>query len=148
VSPAAPAGARGTAATAALDCVRFVTTAPPRAGYSPDGRPAKADGRRGRARRMVDRIEIDEWTVLHRHDPVAFDARRQALLALELARADATAAATARAALRRLESRLAGAGDAERVQASMIWMAASLKLLGSRLERMADAIGRPQHPAD
>lgn len=97
---------------------------------------------------MVDRIEIDEWTVLHRHDPVAFDARRQALLALELARADATAAATARAALHRLESRLAGAGDAERVQASMIWMAASLKLLGSRLERMADAIGRPQRPAD
>ncbi len=146
--PAAPAGACGTAATATRACVRFVTTATSRAGYSPDERPTKAGGRRGRAGHVVDRIDIDEWTLLHRHDPAAFDARHQALLALELARADATAAATARAALRRLESRLAGAGDAGRVRVSMIWMVASLTLLGSRIERIADAIGQQQRPAD
>lgn len=98
------------------------------------------------AGRAVDESGFDEWVLLHRHDPVAFDARRQALLALELARADRHAAQAARGALRRLETRLAELDDAQRVQTSMVWMAASLKLLGSRMQGLVDTLAHPERP--
>lgn len=98
------------------------------------------------AGRAVDESDFDEWVLLHRHDPVAFDARRRALLALELAKADPQAADAARGALRRLEARLAEMDDAQRVQTSMVWMAASLKLLGARMQGLVDTIGHPERP--
>lgn len=122
------------------------TIAPPQAGYSADRRSIAADERRCVAGHAVDEYGFDEWALLHRHDPAAFDARRKALLALELAKADRRAADAARGALRRLEARLAELDDAQRVQTSMVWMAASLKLLGSRMQGLVDALGHPERP--
>jgi len=87
-------------------------------------------------------FDFDDWAMLYQHDPAAFDARRQAVLALELAKADPKAALQARNALRRLEGQLAGKGDAERIQTSMIWMAASMKLLSIRMQDLGETIDR------
>jgi len=92
----------------------------------------------------MEEFDFDDWATLYKHDPVAFDARRQALLALELAKANPRAAHPARAALRRLEAQLAGKDEAQRIQTSMIWMAASLKLLSARIQDLSDAIARAE----
>jgi hypothetical protein len=92
-------------------------------------------------------FDFDDWATLYQHDPAAFEARRQAVLALELAKADRRRAGPARAALRRLETQLAGKDDAQRVQTSMIWMAASMKLLTTRMQDLGDAIGRATRPS-
>jgi len=92
-------------------------------------------------------FDFDDWATLYQHDPVAFEARRQAVLALELARADRKVAGPARAALGRLEAQLAGKDDAQRIQTSMIWMAASLKLLSTRMQDLGDAIARARRPS-
>jgi hypothetical protein len=90
----------------------------------------------------LEEFDFDDWAMLYRHDPAAFDARRQAVLALELAKADPKAALQARNALRRLEGQLTGKSDAERIQTSMIWMAASMKLLSIRMQDLGETIDR------
>ncbi len=92
----------------------------------------------------MNEIDFDDWATLYRHDPLAFEARRQALLALELAKVEPSVAAPARIALNRLEDQLAGKDDAQRIQISMIWMAASMRLLSARLQDLEDAIGKRQ----
>ena len=91
---------------------------------------------------LVEQFDFDDWAMLYQHDPAAFEARRQAVLALELAKADPKVAAQARDALRRLEGQLAGKADAERIQTSMIWMAASMKLLSIRMQALGATIDR------
>ena len=91
-------------------------------------------------------FDFDDWATLYRHDPAAFEARRQAVLALELAKVDPKVAAPARAALGRLERQLAGKDDAQRIQTAMIWMAASMKLLSIRMQDLGEAIDRSRSP--
>jgi len=92
-------------------------------------------------------FDFDDWATLYQHDPVAFEARRQTVLALEIAKANRVLAGPARSALRRLEAQLAGMDDARRVQTSMIWMAASMKILSARLQDLGEAIARLERPA-
>lgn len=82
---------------------------------------------------------FDDWAELYKRDPAAFEARRQAILALEIAKAGAVAA-PARQSLRRLDKHLEGKSDHERMRQSMIWMVASMRQLSEKLTRLGDAI--------
>jgi hypothetical protein len=93
----------------------------------------------------MDKFDFDDWALLYRHDPAAFEARRQAVLALELAKVDPKVAEPARNALRRLEGQLACKDDAARIQTSMIWMAASMKLLSLRMQDLGESIDRARN---
>ena len=87
----------------------------------------------------MDKFDFDEWADLYQRDPAAFEARRQTVLALELAKASPSVAEPARATLRRLESQLAGKDDAARIQTSMLWMAASMRQLAGGMQDLSEA---------
>jgi hypothetical protein len=85
---------------------------------------------------------------LYRTDPSAFEARRQAVLAIELAKAAPGPARMARGTLQRLEERLEGQSDAERLRTSMLYMAASMRLLGNRMTDLAAATAQARSACD
>jgi hypothetical protein len=93
----------------------------------------------------METFDFDEWAELYQRDPAAFEARRQAVLALELAKADLKVAEPARAALRRLELQLAGKSDAERIQTSMVWMAASMRMLTAKMHELGEVVANGAH---
>ncbi|HOA94819.1 MAG TPA: DUF3135 domain-containing protein [Quisquiliibacterium sp.] len=95
----------------------------------------------------MDKFDFDEWADLYQRDPAAFEARRQTVLALELAKASPSVAEPARATLRRLESQLAGKDDAARIQTSMLWMAASMRLLSAKMQDLSDTVGKREPSA-
>lgn len=86
-------------------------------------------------------FDFDEWAALYRDDPHAFEARRRALLAIEIARGGEHAPA-AKLMVDRLEAKLEGCSDAERLQRSLRAMAGSVSELTARwqtlTERLAD----------
>ncbi|MFT3800074.1 MAG: hypothetical protein QM766_02560 [Burkholderiaceae bacterium] len=83
---------------------------------------------------MEQDFDFDEWAELYRADPLAFEARRQAVLALEIAR-HRTHAGAARRSLGELNEQLAGCAEHERLDLAFGAMADSL----ARLTReMAD----------
>lgn len=84
-------------------------------------------------------FDFDDWAELYKRDPVAFEARRQAVLALEIAKAGPVAA-PARHSLRRLDHYLEGKSDEERMRQSMVWMVASMRQLSEKLTRLGDAV--------
>ncbi len=84
-------------------------------------------------------FEFDDWAELYQRDPAAFEARRQAVLALEIAKAGAVAA-PARQSLRRLDQHLEGKSDEERMRQSMVWMVASMRQLSEKLSRLGDVV--------
>ena len=92
----------------------------------------------------MDKFDFDDWALLYRHDPAAFEARRQAVLALELAKVDPKVAEPARNALRRLE------GQARQVRRN-IWRAlragGSGHAGGSSSAGMASSTGRARGAA-
>ncbi|MEI7447206.1 MAG: DUF3135 domain-containing protein [Burkholderiales bacterium] len=97
-------------------------------------------------------FDFDEWATLAQRDPEAFEARRRALLAIEVARGGEHAAA-AKAMLERLESQLDGKAPEERARLSMLAMAASAKQmtdrlgeLSARLREHADLHARARKP--
>ena len=91
----------------------------------------------------MDGFDFDEWADLFRRDPAAFEARRQTMLALELAKAPPAIAAPARATLNLLEQRVAGQADAERMRLAISFMADSMADLHGSLHRLL-AIAAPQ----
>ncbi|MFA7503198.1 MAG: DUF3135 domain-containing protein [Burkholderiaceae bacterium] len=84
-------------------------------------------------------FDFDDWAELYKRDPAAFEARRQAVLALEIAKAGAVAA-PARQSLRRLDHHLEGKTDEERMRHSMVWMVASMRQLSEKLTRLGNAV--------
>lgn len=85
-------------------------------------------------------FDFDEWAQLYREDPVAFEARRQAVLALEIAKAG-PAGAPAKRTLQRLEHYLEGKSDTERMRQSMVWMVASMRQLSDKMTALGEAVG-------
>jgi hypothetical protein len=85
-------------------------------------------------------FDFEEWVALHRSDPEAFEARRRALLAIELARGGERAG-PAREVLARLESQLEGKPDAERARLSLLAMVASARQMAERLAELSDRVG-------
>jgi hypothetical protein len=84
-------------------------------------------------------FDFDEWADLYRRDPQAFEARREAMLAIELARGGASAG-HARAALAKLDQQLVGCSDQERAEKSFVWMAASIRQLSQRMGDLGERI--------
>ena len=87
----------------------------------------------------MQKFDFDEWADLYQRDPAAFEARRKAVLALELAKAGPALSAQAKIALRKLEEQVEGKNDAERIQTSMVWMAASMRQLAGRMQDLSEA---------
>ena len=85
------------------------------------------------------KFDFDEWAQLYQRDPAAFEARRKAVLALEIAKAGPALSAQAKVVLRKLEEQVEGKNDAERIQTSMVWMAASMRQLAGRMQDLSEA---------
>ena len=81
-------------------------------------------------------FDFDEWAQLARQDPGAFEARRRALLAIEIARGGPHAQ-EAKAMIEHLESQLDGRDAEERMRVSMNAMAASARLMSDRLSDLS-----------
>lgn len=84
-------------------------------------------------------FDFDDWADLHRRDPAAFEARRQAALALELAKAEPGLAIPARQMLRGLDERMAGLEGHARLDAAAAQLAASVGMLSERMVELLDA---------
>lgn len=89
--------------------------------------------------RAAPEFDFDEWAELFRTDPQAFEARRKALIAIELAKGGAIAGPTARL-LEALEARSAGADPAERMRLAAEAMLASSQALNARLVALSDEL--------
>ena len=83
------------------------------------------------------KFDFDEWATLYQRDPAAFEARRKALLAIEIARGGKHANA-AKAMIERLDSQLEGKSDAERARLSLLAMVASAKQMTDRLTELSE----------
>jgi hypothetical protein len=81
-------------------------------------------------------FDFDEWAALYRSDPAAFEARRRALLSIEIARSGEHAG-LGKAVLERLEASLEGADDAQRLRLSMQAMADAARQLTEGLESLS-----------
>ena len=86
-------------------------------------------------------FDFDEWANLFKTNPVAFEARRKAVLAIELAKAGPRAA-RARICLTNLEAAMVGKTAEERSRVALLWMADSAdQLQRSLLELTAKIQG-------
>lgn len=86
-------------------------------------------------------FDFDEWATLYQRDPDAFEARRKAMLAIEIAKGGVHAEA-GKQLVERLEAQLAGKTDAERINVSMLAMVASAKAMSERLGALAADLQR------
>jgi len=96
-------------------------------------------------------FDFDEWAMLYQRDPEAFEARRRALLAIEVAKGG-DKAGPAKAMLDRLEQLLAGKSEAERARLSLLAMVASARQMSEQMAELArrlreDADPQPPPPA-
>lgn len=82
---------------------------------------------------------FDDWASLYNTNPVAFETRRQAVLAIELAKLGPKGA-RARVCLANLEEALAGKTGPERARLSMLWMAESATQLKEHLQELSRLI--------
>ena len=81
-------------------------------------------------------FSFDEWASLYENDKRSFEARRQMVLAMELAKATHISAET-RANLNHLTNSLEGKSDQERLELSMRWMVNSAEQLQVQLQSLA-----------
>jgi hypothetical protein len=93
------------------------------------------------AQEKAPEFSFDEWAKLYQVNPAAFESRRRAVLAIELAKYGPRAA-RARVSLSNLEQTLHGKSNEERARISALWMADAAKKLNSQLDELA---GRMQN---
>jgi len=93
-------------------------------------------------------FDFDEWADLFKRDPQAFEARRQAVLALELAKGTPGQAASARQRLKQFEQQNENAGPEERMLAAGRMMLEDVQRLTEQMSALAGAIqtGLPRQP--
>ncbi|MFZ4758121.1 MAG: DUF3135 domain-containing protein [Burkholderiaceae bacterium] len=84
-------------------------------------------------------FDFDEWAELHRRDPDAFEARRRALLAIEIARGGSHAA-EAKAMVERLEAQLDGKSPDERARLALLAMVASARQMTEKLDDLSQSL--------
>ena len=90
--------------------------------------------------RSSDAFDFDDWAGLYRRDPDAFEARRQAVLGLELARADERRREAGRRALACFDRAASGLPPERRAALAATMMRESLVELGERLEALREAV--------
>jgi hypothetical protein len=86
-----------------------------------------------------DSFHFDDWVQLHKTDKRAFEARKQMVIALELAKATHISLET-RQNLNTLTSSLEGKSDQERLELSLKWMVNSAEQLHLHLQALALAL--------
>ena len=92
-------------------------------------------------------FDFDEWAALHRRDPEAFEARRRALLAIELAKGGERAG-PAREMLERLGTQLDGKSGAERARLSLVATVASARQMSERLGELSARVREHAAPRE
>lgn len=85
-------------------------------------------------------FDFDEWAELHRRDPEAFEARKQAMLALELAKGTPAQARAARQILERFERENENAPAGQRLTAAGALMLESMGRLAASMEDLGRAL--------
>jgi hypothetical protein len=83
-------------------------------------------------------FDFDEWSTLYKLDPKAFEARRKALLSIEVARGGSKSA-LAKVTLDRVEEMMQGRSDLERAQIAFVAMIEATQDLSEHL----GALGLP-----
>jgi hypothetical protein len=83
--------------------------------------------------------DVEHWVTLHRDDPNAFDAARQTVIALELARVRPEFTGPARRLLERLRADAEGVGHEQRLRRSALYMIAALAQMARALEELGEA---------
>ena len=91
-------------------------------------------------KRKTPQFDFDEWAKLAQQDPAAFEARRKAMLALELAKGTPAQAATARAALERFERDYDGADSTQRMMGAGHVMLESMNALADQMQALGSAL--------
>jgi hypothetical protein len=86
-----------------------------------------------------DTFHFDDWAQLYQTDKRAFEARKQMIIALELAKATHISTET-RQNLSTLTSSLEGKSDQERLELSLKWMINSAEQLHLHLQALAVAL--------
>ena len=94
------------------------------------------------------RFDFDEWAELYRRDPAAFEARRKAVLGLELARAPAEQRERGRAALERYERAAEGLDGEARARLAGAHMALSVQELCGTMGTLSERMPRPARNED
>ena len=100
--------------------------------------------------RAAPAFDFDEWAELYRTDPAAFEARRKALLSIEIAKGGPIAAPAA-AVLAALEDKSADASPMERMTYAAKAMLDSSRMLQAQLQRLArevEVVARPSTPPE
>jgi hypothetical protein len=93
-----------------------------------------------------DTFHFDDWAKLYQTDRRAFDARKQMIIALELAKATHISTET-RQNLSTLTSSLEGKTDQERLELSLKWMINSAEQLHLHLQALAVALNTNTTPS-
>jgi hypothetical protein len=93
-----------------------------------------------------DTFHFDDWAKLYQTDRRAFDARKQMIIALELAKAAHISTET-RQNLSTLTSSLEGKTDQERLELSLKWMINSAEQLHLHLQALAVALNTNTSPS-
>jgi len=88
--------------------------------------------------RASDDFDFDEWAELYRCDPAAFEARREVLLGIELARGDERQRERGRDALARYERAAVGLDTWGRLQLAASCMSESAEALKGSLARLGE----------
>ncbi len=83
-----------------------------------------------------DDFNFDDWADLYREDPVAFEARRQAVLAMTLAKAPLEQAEPVRNLLREYDRRVEGLSDRQRIETATMMAVESMNELAERLQTL------------
>jgi hypothetical protein len=93
-----------------------------------------------------DTFHFDDWAALYQTDKRAFEARKQMIIALELAKATHISTET-RQNLSTLTSSLEGKSDQERLELSLKWMINSAEQLHLHLQALAVALNTTPSPS-
>jgi hypothetical protein len=93
-----------------------------------------------------DTFNFDDWAQLYQTDKPAFEARKQMIIALELAKATHISTET-RQNLNTLTSSLEGKSDQERLELSLKWMINSAEQLHLHLQALAVALNTNAGPS-
>ncbi len=88
------------------------------------------------AQEKVPEFSFDDWATFYQVNPAAFESRRQAVLAIELAKYGPRAA-RARISLAKLEETLQGKTPEEKARISALWMADAAKRLNNQLSELS-----------
>ncbi|NND93139.1 MAG: DUF3135 domain-containing protein [Granulosicoccus sp.] len=91
-------------------------------------------------------FDFDDWAGLYIENPQEFEARRQTVLMLEIARGSAVRSSTAHDLLSTFETVAKGCSDQERMLVAAAMMMESVQQLSAELQVLKEALKRGDRP--